>query len=92
MDQYIDPLAVADQVVGRAGIAGDRDRVSGVIDAIAEGRLYWTVVDEECRHLHAIMVVNDTFLNIVANHLDAFGGEMFVNIAADMDVECVGLL
>src|SRR6476659_2207083 len=58
-----------------------------VVHSIAEGGRQETMIDKERGHLHTLLVQDDAFFDVVADHFDAVSSELFVHIAAHVNVK-----
>src|SRR5258708_27171931 len=62
-----------------------------VVDAVAQGRLYKSMVTPERRDLHAVAFIDDAFADVLTAEHGTLRRQLFVHIAAHMDVEGIGL-
>ena len=58
-----------------------------VVDSVAESRHYGTVINQKRGHLHTLFVKDDALLDVMAHHLDAVTGSLFVHVAAHVNVK-----
>src|SRR3954471_6839540 len=61
--------------------------MASCLDAITECWFHRPMVNQKCRHLHAVVFVNDPLLNVGGRNDDALLRKLFIHIAPDMDIE-----
>ena len=57
------------------------------VDAITECWLHWPMIDQKCRHLHAVVFVNNALLNVGGRNHDSLLRELFIHVAPHVDIE-----
>src|SRR5258705_11704381 len=92
MNQNVDSLTEANQVLRLPRVAREGDRVSGVVDAVSKRGLHRSVIYQEGCHLHSALLIDDALFNVVTHYFDSLRVEMLVHVPANMDVEGKGLL
>src|SRR5713101_57661 len=92
MNQYICAVSELDQILGVPGISGEHYGMPGVVDAIAQGWLDRSVIDGERGDLQIADLVHHTLFNILSHDNHALSRKFFIHVAADVDIELVGLL
>ena len=69
MDQHVGAARKAHQILRRRGVPRDNDRAVVGIKSLAECRHNRRMIDEGCRHFHAVIRHDST---IVANFMDVY--------------------
>src|SRR5688572_1098696 len=87
VDEQVDTLSVADEVVTGAGIAGDDNRVGRIVEAEAEGLVDRGVIDTEAREPPAVAVDGPAFFDLVDAGDQPLGPKA---LAAPTDIDVVG--
>ncbi len=86
MNEHVRAAGELDEVGYRTGIAGDDDRASAAVEAVAERRHDGTVIDGERRHTHGAVIKDHSFVDDMGVDPSAGGGMLLHQVAANVDV------